>query len=49
VLERGHLWGKRDVTIPIGSIAEVANDQVTLDLSKDDVGRLRSVRVHRWT
>jgi sporulation protein YlmC with PRC-barrel domain len=48
VLERGHLWGKREVTIPIGSIADVANDQVTLDLSKDDVGRLRSVRVHRW-
>jgi sporulation protein YlmC with PRC-barrel domain len=48
VLERGHLWGKRDVTIPIGSVAKVENDQVTLDLSKDEVGDLPSVRVHRW-
>jgi sporulation protein YlmC with PRC-barrel domain len=48
VLERGHLWGKRDVTIPIGSIAKVENDEVTLDLSKDEVGRLRAVRVRRW-
>jgi sporulation protein YlmC with PRC-barrel domain len=48
VLERGHLWGKRDVTIPIGAIAKVENDQVTVSLSKDDVGTLPSVRVHRW-
>lgn len=48
VLERGHLWGKRDVTIPIGSVAKVENDQVILDLSKDEVGRLPAVRVHRW-
>lgn len=48
VLERGHLWGKRDVTIPIGAVAEVENDQVTLSLSKDDVGALPSVHVHRW-
>jgi sporulation protein YlmC with PRC-barrel domain len=49
VLERGHLWGKRDVTIPIGAIAKVENDQVTLSLSKDEVGALPSVRVHRWS
>jgi sporulation protein YlmC with PRC-barrel domain len=48
VLERGHLWGKRDVTIPIGAIAKVKNDQVSLSLSKDEVGALPSVRVHRW-
>jgi sporulation protein YlmC with PRC-barrel domain len=48
VLERGHLWGKRDVTIPIGAVAKVENDQVRLSLSKDDVGALKAVRVHRW-
>jgi sporulation protein YlmC with PRC-barrel domain len=48
VLERGHLWGKREVTIPIGAIAKVANDEVTLNLSKDDVGALPAARVHRW-
>ncbi len=49
VLERGHLWGRRDVTIPIGAVAKVESDTVTLRLSKDDVGDLPAVRVHRWS
>jgi sporulation protein YlmC with PRC-barrel domain len=48
VLERGHLWGRRDVTIPIGAVARVESDTVTLRLSKDEVGGLPTVRVHRW-
>lgn len=44
VLERGHLWGRRDVTIPVESITRVANDAVTLGLTKDEVGALPSVR-----
>jgi sporulation protein YlmC with PRC-barrel domain len=48
VLERGHLWGQRDVTIPIGEVAAVENDKVSVRLSKDEVGALPSVRVHRW-
>jgi sporulation protein YlmC with PRC-barrel domain len=48
VLERGHLWGRREVTIPIGAVAKVENDAVTLSLSKDEVGDLPAVRVHRW-
>jgi hypothetical protein len=48
VLERGHLWGKREVTIPIGTVAKVETDVVTLSLSKDEVGELPSARVHRW-
>jgi sporulation protein YlmC with PRC-barrel domain len=47
ILERGHLWGRREVTIPIGAVASVETDAVTLSLSKDDVGSLPSVRVHR--
>ncbi len=49
VLERGHLWGRRDVTIPIGAVAKVESDTVTLRLSKNDVGDLPAVRVHRWS
>jgi sporulation protein YlmC with PRC-barrel domain len=49
VLERGHLWGRRDVTIPIGAVAQVESDTVTLRISKDDVGELPTVRVHRWS
>ena len=48
VLERGHLWGLREVTVPIGAIASVANDEVKLSLSRDEVGALPAVRVHRW-
>lgn len=48
VLERGHLWGKREITIPIGAVAKVTNDAVSLSLSKAEVEALPSIRVHRW-
>jgi sporulation protein YlmC with PRC-barrel domain len=48
VLERGHLWGRRDVTVPIGSVTRVESDTVTVGLSKDEIGALPSRRVHRW-
>jgi hypothetical protein len=47
VLERGHLWGRREVTIPIGAVAGVESDVVHVALSKDEVGDLPAVRVHR--
>jgi sporulation protein YlmC with PRC-barrel domain len=48
VLERGHLWGRREVTIPMSAVARVHTDAVTLTLTKDEVGDLPSVPVHRW-
>jgi sporulation protein YlmC with PRC-barrel domain len=48
VLEHGHLWGHRDVTIPIGSVDRVETDVVVLRISKREVGALPSRRVHRW-
>jgi sporulation protein YlmC with PRC-barrel domain len=48
VLEQGHLWGKKEVTIPINAVAEITNDEVKLNLSKDQVGELNSVPVRRW-
>jgi sporulation protein YlmC with PRC-barrel domain len=47
VLERGHLWGRKEVTIPIGAVARVESDAVHVALSKDEVGALPSVRVGR--
>jgi sporulation protein YlmC with PRC-barrel domain len=47
VLERGHLWGRREVTIPIGAVARVDSDAVYVALSKDEVGALPAVRVGR--
>ena len=48
VLEHGHLWGQHEVTIPIAAVTEIKNDEVTLVCSKDEVGKLKSFRVHRW-
>lgn len=49
VLEQGHLWGTQEITIPINAVANIKNDEVTLGLSKDQVGELKSVPVHRWS
>ena len=47
VLERGHLWGRKEVTIPIGAVARVETDAVHVGLSKNEVGALPAVRVGR--
>jgi len=47
VLEHGHLWGKRDITIPIDAVASVENDVVTLTLRTDQIAGLPSVRARR--
>jgi hypothetical protein len=48
VLERGHLWGKREVVIPADAVASVENDVVTLLLTKREVELLDARNVHRW-
>ena len=48
VLEHGHLWGKREVIIPIGAVARIGNDEVVLNLSTKQVGALKSHGVRRW-
>ncbi len=46
VLERGHLWRRRDITIPVTAVAELHTDKVRLSLSRDDVAALPTVRGH---
>jgi hypothetical protein len=48
VLERGHLWGKREIVIPAASVERVQNDSITLSLTKEQVGQLDVRHVHRW-
>lgn len=48
VLERGHLWGRREITIPVAAFAGVETDAVVLSLTKDEVGALPEVPVQRW-
>jgi sporulation protein YlmC with PRC-barrel domain len=47
VLRKGHLWGKRDVTIPLDQIDRVEDDVVYLKLNKEAVGGLPGVPVRR--
>jgi sporulation protein YlmC with PRC-barrel domain len=48
VLERGHLWGRREVVIPASAVERVRNDSITLTLTKEQVGQLDARHVHRW-
>jgi sporulation protein YlmC with PRC-barrel domain len=48
ILERGHLWGRREVVIPAAAVERVENDKVTVSLTKDQVGELDVRHVHRW-
>jgi sporulation protein YlmC with PRC-barrel domain len=44
LLEEGHLWGKKNVAIPIGSVASVG-DEIRLTLTKDQVKDLPAVEI----
>jgi sporulation protein YlmC with PRC-barrel domain len=49
VIERGHLWRRREVTIPIALVTQVQTDAVTINLSKADVRSLPSAKAsRRW-
>jgi sporulation protein YlmC with PRC-barrel domain len=43
VLERGHLWGRRRVTIPADAVARFDMDGVTLAISKSQVSKILPV------
>jgi sporulation protein YlmC with PRC-barrel domain len=44
LLERGHLWWKREVSIPAAAISELSTDMVTLGVSKGELGAFQSER-----
>jgi sporulation protein YlmC with PRC-barrel domain len=48
VLERGHLWRRREIVIPAAAIAGVEDDAVILTLTKEQVSALAARRVPRW-
>ncbi|MEO8697434.1 MAG: PRC-barrel domain-containing protein [Acidimicrobiales bacterium] len=47
VLEHGHLWGHRDITIPIVDVERASRDEVELRVTRDAVGEYPSVPFHR--
>ena len=47
VMREGHLWGKKDVVIPISAIDKIYEDIVFLNLSKEQIEALPAIPVHR--
>lgn len=47
VLGEGHLWGKRDVAIPVSAVKFIVDDGVHLNLTKGEVGALPLVNPER--
>ena len=48
VLREGHLWGQKDVLIPVSEIGQIDEDRVYLTLSKEEVANLPTIPVRRW-
>jgi sporulation protein YlmC with PRC-barrel domain len=50
VLREGHLWGKKDVIIPLSAMGEIRDDSVFLNIDKDQIELLPTFLVHRlWS
>ncbi|MBU0496171.1 MAG: PRC-barrel domain-containing protein [Chloroflexi bacterium] len=45
VLREGHLWGQKDVTIPVTQIDRIEQDEVYLKLGRQDIAQLPAVPV----
>jgi sporulation protein YlmC with PRC-barrel domain len=47
VLREGHLWGQKDVTIPVDKIEHYKNNTVTLKLNKKEIEQLPGIPIRR--
>ena len=47
VLQKGHLWGKREVTLELSLINKVEDGVIYLNVDKDGVEQLPAVKVKR--
>jgi hypothetical protein len=45
LLEEGHLWGRKEVAIPIRAVTRIAADGIHLDLARSEIGDLPPVGV----
>jgi hypothetical protein len=45
LLQEGHLWGKKQIAVPIGAVKDVAADGVQLNLARDEVRDLPPVDI----
>jgi sporulation protein YlmC with PRC-barrel domain len=47
VLREGHLWGQKDVTIPVSQIERIEENAVYLKLDKQGIGALPAIPIRR--
>jgi sporulation protein YlmC with PRC-barrel domain len=47
ILREGHLWGQRDVTVPVSEIARIEEDTVHLKLTKAQIEALPTIPLRR--
>jgi hypothetical protein len=48
VMRAGHLWGQKDVTIPIVQIKGITDGTVYVRLNKQQIEQLPALKVRRW-
>ncbi|MCB9419882.1 MAG: hypothetical protein H6667_08765 [Ardenticatenaceae bacterium] len=48
VLREGHLWGQKDIMVPVSAIERVEPDVVYLKLNKDAIENLPTMPIKRW-
>jgi hypothetical protein len=48
VMRKGHLWGQKDISIPVSALDHLEGDAVYVKLSKQEIETLPAVAVHRW-
>jgi uncharacterized protein YrrD len=47
LLQEGHLWGKKQVAIPIGAVAHVGVDDIRVNMTRDQIRDLPAVDLDR--
>ena len=47
ILREGHLWGQKEVTLPISGVERIDDDAIRLSLDKAAIAALPAIPVHR--
>jgi hypothetical protein len=47
VMREGHLWGQKDITIPVSQIDHYSENTVFLKLAKQDIEKLPAIPIRR--
>jgi sporulation protein YlmC with PRC-barrel domain len=49
VMREGHLWGQKDVSIPVSAIDHIEEDTVHLKLSRSEIKALPAIPIRQWS